>query len=245
MGFLDRNENRVENPTELFLAWNSKDAAFTYYDKQSETNKTVKTPFSFLVLKELSTIRGWDDDSQSGIFSNEVTNLANEKIVVKAFKGGVIAEGYYKDIKDRVKAHGGNYTKSIYVMTKGGKLLNVNLKGSAFAEWMEFTKKTKNRLGDEWVTVTGSKTEKKGSVTFQVPIFAFSGVLSDEEFRNANKVGAVLMNYLNAYTSHHKEEEDVKEATSTQTPDDYPETVSEGSFTEDVEPMYESGDLPF
>lgn len=240
MGFSDRNENRVTNPAQIFLSWNSKEKCFTYYDKESEKNQVVSTPFTFLVLKELSTIRGWDEDSKSQIYSNEVVDISKEKMAVRSFKGGLIAEGVYKDIKDKIVASGAHYSKSIYAMTKGGKLINVNLKGAAFGEWINFTKKSRNRLGDEWVTVTGSKTEKNGGVTYEVPVFSFSGVLSKDDFENATNADVIFKDYLSAYTNQNKVEE-----RGESTPDDYPETTSEMSFTEDVEPAYESNDLPF
>ena len=187
------------NPATKFIDWKSRDKDFEYYDKEKQEKVKIPLPFKFLVLEELHTVKGWNDATESGIFSNEVKYISKEEMTVKPFKGNVIAKGLYKDIKVDVKAAGGHYTKSIYIVTTDGLLCNLQLKGSVVQAWGEFTQKTRTRLTDEWVTVKTAKQEKKGSVTYSVPEFLFDGFLSKAEVKKADAVFDVLENYLNTY----------------------------------------------
>lgn len=187
------------NPATKFIEWKSNDKCFNYYDKESQKNVEIPLPFKFLVLDELHTIKGWNDASSSNIYSNEVKFISKEVMTVKPFKGNEIAKGYYKDIKDKVVAAGGHYTKSIYVMLEDGSLANISLKGSGVQKWGDFTQKTRNRLADEWVTVAKAEDGKKGAVKFSTPSFSFANSISDEEANMADEAFNVLESYLKTY----------------------------------------------
>jgi hypothetical protein len=159
----------------------------------------VPLPFKFLVLDELHTIKGWNDASSSGIFSNEVKFISKEIMTVKPFKGNEIAKGLYKDIKEKIVSAGGHYVKSIYIMLEDGSLANLQLKGSAVQKWGEFTQKTRNRLPDEWVQVTKAIEGKKGAVKFFTPDFSFERSISDAEAVQADEAFNILETYLKAY----------------------------------------------
>lgn len=199
------------NPATKFIDWKSNDKCFSYYDKsiadscktpeeaKEKANVKIHLPFKFLVLDELHTIKGWNDASSSGIFSNEVKFISKEIMTVKPFKGNEIAKGLYKDIKEKIVAAGGHYTKSIYIMLEDGSLANIQLKGSAVQQWGEFTQKTRSRLADEWVEVKTAKEGKKGAVKFNVPEFQFSKSLSESEAEQADEAFNILEAYLKAY----------------------------------------------
>ena len=189
------------NPATKFIEWKSNDKCFNYYDKESQKNVEIPLPFKFLVLDELHTIKGWNDASSSNIYSNEVKFISKEVMTVKPFKGNEIAKGYYKDIKDKVVAAGGHYTKSIYVMLEDGSLANISLKGSGVQKWGDFTQKTRNRLADEWVTVAKAEDGKKGAVKFSTPSFSFANSISDEEANMADEAFNILESYLKTYLS--------------------------------------------
>lgn len=187
------------NPATKFLDWKSNDKCFEYYDKEEQKKVQVSLPFKFLVLDELHTIKGWNDASSSNIFSNEVKYISKEPMTVKPFKGNEIAKGLYKDIKDKVVAAGGHYTKSIYIMLESGELANLQLKGSAVQKWGDFTQKTRNRLADEWILVSKAIEGKKGAVKFFTPDFGFEKSLSTNEAIQADECFNVLENYLKTY----------------------------------------------
>ena len=174
-----------EKPAEKYLEWASEQGKFKYYDKAKGENVFIDIP-SFLVLAQYHTVKGWNDASQSAIWSNEVKIISTEEMEVKAFKGGVIAKGVYKDIKERVQQAGGHYTKSIYIMIEGGEVWNLQIKGAVVQEWGEVFNKCQQRFADEWVTLDKVDTRKKGRVTYTVPVFRFNGVTSDEEAAQAD-----------------------------------------------------------
>lgn len=189
----------TSNPATKFIDWKSNDKCFEFYNKETQLKEQIPLPFRFLVLDELHSIKGWNDATSSGIFSNEVKFISKEIMTVKPFKGNEIAKGLYKDIKEKVVSAGGHYTKSIYLMLEDGSLCNLQLKGSAVQAWGEFTQKTRSRLADEWVEVKTAKEGKKGAVKFNVPEFQFCRSLSDPEAEQADEVFNVLESYLKTY----------------------------------------------
>ena len=188
-----------KNPATKFLDWKSDQKGFSYYDKGLSENIEVSLPFKFVFLDELSTVKGWHDASNSGIFSNEVKYLSKEPMTVKAFKGGEIAKGLYNEIKDRVKNAGGHYSKSIYIMTEDGELANIQLKGSATQQWGEFVKANKNSITRTWVNVATATESKKGKVVFSVPNFTIGADIEDIDAKNADDKFDELEAYLKTY----------------------------------------------
>ena len=205
------------NPSTKFLDWKSNDKCFEYYDKENQEKVSVALPFKFLVLDELHTIKGWNDASSSGIFSNEVKFISKEVMTVKPFKGNEIAKGLYKDIKEKIVAAGGHYVKSIYIMLEDGSLANLQLKGSAVQKWGEFTQKTRNRLPDEWVQVTKAIEGRKGAVKFFTPDFSFERSITEDEAMQADEAFNILESYLKTYLA---KAEPIVEETPQDDPDD-------------------------
>lgn len=187
------------NPATKFIEWKSNEKAFEYYDKEAQKKVSIPLPFKFLVLDELHSVKGWNDATSSGIYSNEVKFISKEIMTVKPFKGNEIAKGLYKDIKEKIVAAGVHYVKSIYIMLEDGSLANLQLKGSSVQAWGEFTQKTRSRLPEEWVIVKTAKDGKKGAVKFSMPEFAFERSLSDTENEQADACFDVLEAYLKAY----------------------------------------------
>ena len=187
------------NPATRFFEWKSNEKTFVYFDKDTKTNVTVPLPFKFLVLDELHTIKGWNDATESGIYANEVKFISRDEMVVKPFKGNEIARGLYKDIKEKAKAAGGHYVKSIYIMLEDGSIANLQLKGAACQTWGDFTAKSKTRLVDEWVSVVGFDEAKKGSVKYTTPIFGYLASLGGAEADLADEAFNTLEAYLKTY----------------------------------------------
>jgi hypothetical protein len=187
------------NPATKFIDWKSNEKCFSYYDKEEAKNVLIPLPFTFLVLDELHTIKGWNDATSSNIYSNEVKFISKEVMTVKPFKGNDIAKGIYKDIKEKIVAAGGHYTKSIYIMLEDGTLANIQLKGSAVQKWGDFSQKTKSRFADEWVTVANVEEGKKGAVKFTTPLFSFQKSLTADESNLADTAFNTLETYLKAY----------------------------------------------
>lgn len=187
------------NPSTKFLEWKSNEKCFEYYDKEAKEKIQVPLPFKFLALDEMHSVKGWSDSCQSAIYSNEVKFISKEIMTVKPFKGNEIAKGLYSDIKEKIKAAGAHYVKSIYVMLEDGSIGNIQLKGAACQSWGDFTNKNRSRLPDEWVTVKDFSEGKKGAVKFYTPNFAFDKSLSELEMEQADEAFGVLEAYLKAY----------------------------------------------
>ncbi len=159
-----------EKPAAKYLEWASEQGKFKYYDKAKGENILIDMP-RFLVLMQFHTVKGWHDSSQSSIYSNEVKLISSQEMEVKAFKGGLIAKGIYKEIKERITAAGGHYVKSVYVMTVDGEVWNLQLKGAVVQEWGEVFNKCQSRFADEWVTLDKVDKRKKGRKPTQTNYF--------------------------------------------------------------------------
>jgi len=181
MSWLKREETKSKNPAKKFLSWKSEEKKFGYYDKEKEENVLIDLPFKFVILEHYHTVKGWNDASESGIYSNEVFQIGNEELQVKSFKGGKIAEGLYKDNKPTIVAAGGHYARSIYAVTNDLEIINISLKGSGVSSYSDFI----NEIGDlnfdkNWIEVTEAKELKKGKVNYSIPVFKKSNAIKDK-----------------------------------------------------------------
>ncbi len=170
------------NPASRWFEWNGEHGKVRYYDKDAKANIDVPLPFSFLLLDEVASVRGWHDASESGIYSNEVKDTRTDTLVVKSFKGGTLAEGLYKDIKDRVNTLGGSFVANCYIAFKDNGMLSIGslrFKGSALGAWMEFRKANRSGLFESAVNIVAFKEGKKGRIVFRVPTFELKAVSAD------------------------------------------------------------------
>lgn len=199
MSWLNRPEKKSKNPAAKFLEWSSNDKTFKYYDKENEENVLIPLPLKFVILEHYHTVKGWNDASESGIYSNEVYSIGTEEINVKSFKGGNISKGIYKDIKSNITAAGGKYHRSIYAITNDLEIINISLKGSAVSSYSDFIKEFGDYNFDKnWIAVTGAKDGKKGSIKYSTPVFEKSTPIKD-----ASKIAPFakeLQEYMDEYT---------------------------------------------
>ena len=187
------------NPTSKYLEWKSNDKSFSYYDKAAGKNVKVELPLKFLFLQNYHTVKGWNDSSESGIYSNEVFFIGSEPMTVRSFKGGVIAEGLYKDIKPVIINAGGKYNRSIYVMLEDGTVANISLKGSAVRQWSDFMESNKGSVENQFIEVLTSNDEKKGSIKYSTPNFTMGSALTKTQSLKADNVTDELKVYLDGY----------------------------------------------
>lgn len=189
------------NPAQRWFEWQGEQGTVRYYDKETKKNHHVDLPFTFLLLDELASVRGWHDASGSGIYSNEVRDTTKDVLVVKSFKGGTIAEGFYKSIKDRIKSEGGRFVANCYIAVKletGLALCSIRFKGSALGAWMEFRKQHRADLFEKAVRIVGFTEEKKGRTVFRVPTFELKDVSPDTN-AHAIQLDKTLQAYLEGY----------------------------------------------
>lgn len=194
------NEN-APNPAVRWFDWHGERGVVCYYDKDAKKTVDLPLPFTAIVLDQLSAVRGWDDSTKSGIFSNAVRDTREELMTVKSFKGGVIAEGRYKDIKAQVNAAGGHFETQIYIAfkhTNGLAIGVLSFKGAALSAWMEFARAHRAEVQSGAVKITGTQEGQKGRVIFKTPVFAIAA-LSDETNAQAVKLDEGLQAWLDGY----------------------------------------------
>jgi hypothetical protein len=203
------SEQTSSNPTTRYMEWKSNDKCFSYFDKslvegltdkdeiREKGNVKVTLPFKFLLFQHYHTVKGWHEASASGIYSNEVYWIGSEPITVRSFKGGVIAEGFYKDLKTKIANAGGKYHRSLYVMLEDGTVANISIKGSAVKEWGDFFKDNEKSADTTWFEVNKAKEAKKGSINYSVPVFSLGSLLSKPDAAKADNLVVGLGTYLN------------------------------------------------
>lgn len=197
------SQDRPTNPAKFFLK--IKSGAVSYYDKESQENIEVPTPFSFTVLDTLATVKGWSDADESGFWSNEVRAVGRDILTVRT-KNGIKESGIWKDIKGKASVAGAKYNSSVYIAAAGRdglEISNLALTGAALNAWIEFTKK--NNINKNKVVLTGWADAKKGAVKYQVPIFE-AVKLEESEKEEAIELDRQLQTYLDEYFDYTPDE---------------------------------------
>lgn len=196
----------IKNPAARFYDWDSENGQFKFYDKANKENVAVKLPVKFYVLDELTTIKGFSDKHQGGMWSNEVKNITAQKLKVQGKdKGGKmfhVADGLYSDIKDTLVASGGKYTRSLYAAMLNDKeeyeIVNFQLKGAAFAGWLEFCNENRGSVMIDQIVCKDFKREKKGATKYTIPVFSFEKA-SEEGNEAAIALDVQLQEFLTKY----------------------------------------------
>jgi hypothetical protein len=128
-------------------------------------------------------IKGFNDSSQSSIYSNEVHNIKNEELIVKSFKGGPIASGLYSEIKGEVSGAGGKFATSLYAVqiTKLNdivklELVNLSFTGAALGVFID----AKIKINGTVLELGGKGPEKKkGATKYFEPTIIERGIRED------------------------------------------------------------------
>lgn len=211
------SQERPTNPASRYLK--VKSGAIVYWDKESQDNIKVPTPFEFIVLDQLATVKGWSDADESGYWSNEVRRVGSDELTIRTSKG-VKESGMWKEIKGSPSVAGAKYNASIYIAhkSKGGmSVANLALTGAALNAWIEFTQK--NKVSKVKVKLSGWDDAKKGSVAYKVPVFE-ALEMSDEEKAEGISLDKELQAYFNEYFNY--------------APDDGSHTDKVGAIDQDV-----------
>ena len=197
------------NPAVRWFEWNGEAGSIRYYDKDAKQNVDIGGKFRFLLLDQLGSVGGFHEASNSGIFSNEVRDTNRDTLIVKARKAGILAEGRYKDIKDRVNTAGGQFVANCYIAFKHGEGLalgSFRFKGAALGAWFDFCKANRAALYKKAIAIDGFTEGKKGRVVFRVPQFA-AVELSGESNDAAVALDAELQDWLKAYFARNMREQ--------------------------------------
>lgn len=191
----DETIGRMPNPSQYYLEWNSEKNSFCYYTKETDEQTAFPLPFQFLPLKFMTTISGYDKDRKQGIYANEVFDTRLEHFRVKYRDGSHLVNGLYADIKDELQAVGGRYVRSIYAMTQKGKLVNIKLRGEQMINF-GVIEKHGNRWKDEWIQVATTESKVYNEKPYTVPVFSFSGSLTQQEAKKADEAYRLVSDYF-------------------------------------------------
>lgn len=228
------------NPSTRWYEWDGTNGAVRHYDKTAKENIVSKLPFTFIVLDETATVKGWHDASDSGIFANEVRDTRADVLVVKSFKGGILAEGFYSNIRDRVAAHGGHFTQNIYIGYKDAQgalqIGSLQFKGAALNSWVEFKKAHRADLYKKAVKITGFVEGKKGTIKFRTPVFAIQDI-GEKTNTEAVTLDTLLQHYLKGYFSRTRSQQ-------VESPAHVPPPAGDDSNPEPEPPEQDADEMP-
>jgi len=129
------------------------------------------------MLLATNCVKGRDDASNSGIYSNEIINLKNGELTVKAFKRD---KPLYQGIYDKaaMEAINAKFNKGI-IAQEGETMVEYYFQGSALYAFNEDT----SNIDYNTFKIAFDKVEemKKGSVTYYVPRWKQGSLITEEE----------------------------------------------------------------
>lgn len=243
---LSQPNDNAPNPATRWFEWNGKDGCIKYYDKDTDTKVDLPLPFAFSLLDELASVRGWHKLSTSGIYSNQVRDTSKDTLIVKSFKGGLLAEGLYKDIKADINAAGGKYNADLYIAFKNenGELVTggLLLKGTALKSWMDFRKQHGDDRYRKAIVIADVSDGKNGNITFKTPIFQLQP-RSAESTNVAKALDVKLQDWLTGYFRRNKRDQ-TNAAAEAPAPQPEPELVAAGSSATPPVEVFDD-DIPF
>lgn len=249
----------ARNPATRWFEWSGgNNGGFVrWYNKETKQQVPVEN-FTFLYLDELSTVKGWHEQSESSIYANEVRDTRQEVLVVKSFNGGELVSGIYQQIKDTIVARGGHYCASLYIAYKEGdslKVGNLSLKGAAAGAWMDFKRKAPSKKGPDGksvpayfldaVRIVNFEQQQKGGTIYRVPVFALVPT-SDATNQQAVALDAELQSFLTEYLKRPKAEAVTPER---QPGEDSPKSLGDAAYAPDdytpAENIHDLEEAPF
>jgi hypothetical protein len=189
------------NPATRWFEWAGKDGRLFYYDKAKKEKVNIPLPFTFMALDSTKTVRGYNKKLKTGLYANEVKDVQADRLVVKFFNGGTVAEGVWADIRDAVIARSGKFGVNLYIAYKaadGFKIGCNQLTGCAMSAWFDFEKKSGKSIFEKAITITQGKKDTSGDVEFIPPAFALKDV-SEETNAAALALDKELQEYFAGY----------------------------------------------
>lgn len=209
------NAGPLINPCKRWFQWDSDSKQLKYYDKDAPNEKGgtgknifVPLPFNFLVLDVLNTVAGFNEDTNSSFYSNEVRNFMgstkSEKLVVR-LKKDIKFEGTWEQIKEKAEHAGAKFANSVYIgfFDENKQLIlgNIKLYGAAIGAWInavnEISKQGK-KIEECAFKIAETKEGTKGKVKWNEPVFTEIKV-KDETNQKAIELDKQLQEYLSEY----------------------------------------------
>lgn len=195
------NRTDLPNPAKQFFEWKAEKGQLQYYDKEAKENVTVKLPFVFMILDEVSQIGG--GTKRNGVFegfwSNAVKNLATQEFVVKS-KAGVEGRGLYADLKDK---KGFNFVKGLYIAypnaDKELQIGFIKFRGSSLGAWFDYTKAHRDIYAGGVVIKSKSDVVKGDKGDYYLPVFVHKPEVSEDSEIASQALDVELQEFLQRY----------------------------------------------
>ena len=171
--------NAVKNPATCYLEWSGEHGHFSYWDGQ---DRQVLDSLDFVLLETTKSVSGYDDVSNSRIYSNSVKSTEDHFVVRVSKTNSVLAEGTYAEIKsDRFK-----YTENLLVLAEisgMAGIVQISLSGAGVQSLMTLRENHQMaEIYNSMIRVTRSEKMKKGRVEYYQPVFTLLPL--DEEMKN-------------------------------------------------------------
>lgn len=162
-----------------------RETGWYYYDKTANDgdgdNIKVDLPLNFLWLESAQSFSGYSEKKEQGIYSNEilvgpdaVKKYGKRKLTVKC-GDSILEEGYYHDIKEAVKGHGGKFCIPVYAMVENDgnwEIWRFLMTGASGAAWMSFNNRTQNEK--MMISCIDSvEVEMKTGAVYEAPVFKY------------------------------------------------------------------------
>jgi hypothetical protein len=206
------NPTNFSSPASRFFDWAAERGELQFYDKEAKQNVTVKLPFSFLVLDEVSQVGGGVkiNGKYEGYWSNAVKDLNSQIITVKS-KQGIVAQGLYSELKERKGLH---YVKGLYIaFYDENKTLQIGFlkfKGSSLGAWFEFIKAHRDIYKGAFTIKSKSEVIEGDKGDYYTPIFSHKADISDESDEAAKELDKVVQEYFAGYFAHKVADDEVE-----------------------------------
>lgn len=171
-----KRKGGTSSPIKKYVQFSGSTGTFSYYDKEAKERVEVDE-VEIIVLDVRASVTGYNSTSKAQITSNLVAETGSEVLKVTSWKDGKsndIAEGLYKDIKDKVKTAGGKFTTNVICLCditgNGEEVCNIQFQGSSLNGWINFVD-TLDRDGeyDNVITIRKGALSKLDGKNF-VPV---------------------------------------------------------------------------
>lgn len=210
MSRADEFSSAAKSPVTKYLQWDSAERGFKFYNKEASKNEYVKTPLSFISLKEMATIAGFHEPSNTGIYSNELplASLKTNEFNVRT-KNSTIVKGIYSDIKGTLASSGAKFAMSVYALMNG-ELVCLKLSGSSFSGWYDFVAENRKLFLTNSVDVLSVEDKKKGATKYTQPVFTLGKAISNADNEKAEVAYSELVSYMKSREAKPDTIEDVR-----------------------------------
>lgn len=216
---MSRTNRRGGNtsPIKKYLQFSGSTGTFSYYNKETKEREELDE-LTITVLDVRSSVTGYNSTSKAQITSNLVAETGKEPLKVMSWKDGKatdIAEGLYKEIKDKVKAAGGKFTANVICLADvgdGQEICNLQFQGSSLNGWINFLD-TLDRDGeyDNQITIRRGALSKLDGKEF-VPVTKKEEDALDKKLAKNPRSARPIWFYVLEFETEPLTEEQVDEA---------------------------------